>query len=365
MAVTLDCAVTWLGQVVDRLAARGLRPADPTPIPTTVAEVSVQPNKAQRRFSALDAHDRWLSLLQDSPPVDRARIRSASEGGASLWIAALPSAPCFILSDDAVVVAGRDRLGVPLAGPGWPCSCGERAPSACHLMTCSTHGGKPFRHSSLCAELALMVMHAGIPSRLEPRGLLDSARGGPDLLLRDGPRQVLYDLTVVDPRAATHLASGSAEEPLQAIADATAAKDASYRAPAEARGYRFHALPIEVFGAFSPQLRRLLRELSKRLGGCLPDGVSPTFAQHTVYQYWSTRLACVLVRANAKWARHALTVGARGQSVDSGFPASAAPFFYFGADAGPDHGPAGGVVRPLPSLAPSPFSSSGTVSRAR
>ena len=118
-----------------------------------------------------------------------------------------------------------------------------------------------------------MIMHAGIPCRLEPRGLLGVPRGGPDLLLRDGASQSLYDFAVVDPRAAVHLAQGSAEQPLQAVMDSTAIKDRDYRAPAEARGYSFEAIPIETFGAFGPQQECSLTLLSSAAvfdAGALP-----------------------------------------------------------------------------------------------
>ena len=70
------------------------------------------------------------------------------------------------------------------------------------------------------------------------------------------------------------------------MAVATAKKRQDYLVAAEARGYRFKAIPVEVQGAFSPQLRQLIRELSLRSGASLPDGASPAAAQDSFVRYW-------------------------------------------------------------------------------
>ena len=248
-------------------------------------------------------------LLNDA---DKAQFLSKSQFGSAGFLKATPSDRSLSLSNKDLTLSLRLYLRLPLLSylelpQDLNCFCTRMARQGishqlteAHLLVC--HGGKVMttRHNALANVVSDMVKAAQLAPIME-----QLASEGQDARLRfdvsidryDGSsRDFKCDVTVVNP-CSKHLV-------------AHAAKTARYAADAKAKTKiskysrflhlqdDFLALVFETFGAFHPDVFKLISILSKRVGNVPP--LSATWTCPTFTSYWLQRLSCCLWRENAR-----------------------------------------------------------------
>jgi hypothetical protein len=164
-------------------------------------------------------------LLSSAPDLHhRARLLAVSAPHSGDWLLALPISSCGLrLDDEAIRVAVGLRLGVNLCVPHL-CPCGAQVDSrGTHGLACKRSAGRTSRHHYLNDLIWRGLTRAGIPSSKEPSGLSRTDGKRPDgmsLIPWQAGRNLIWDVTVADTLAASHLPTtsqqpGSAAEMLQ------------------------------------------------------------------------------------------------------------------------------------------------------
>ena len=124
---------------------------------------------------------RYKVLLSGTEGADRASMLAAKTPGAGCWFDVLPSPSLgFRLGDRELSIAVGLRVGCPVVA-GHMCRCGApAAPDRHHGLFCRNSAGRQSRHAAINLIFALALRSAGIPTQLEPGGLVAGGALRPD-----------------------------------------------------------------------------------------------------------------------------------------------------------------------------------------
>jgi len=196
----------------------------------------------------------------------RARVLAVSAPHAGDWLFALPISNCGLrLDDESIRVAVGLRLGINLCQPH-TCSCGANVDSrGTHGLACKMSSGRMARHHYFNDLVWRALQRSGIPSTKEPVGLSVGNGLRPDgltLIPWQGGKNLIWDVTVADTLAASHLAttsrlSGGAAE------SASDKKETKYSSLTNT--YTFIPIACETMGPFSSKALSFLTELGRRI----------------------------------------------------------------------------------------------------
>ena len=149
-----------------------------------------------------------------------------------------------------------------------------------------TELGRTARHHYLNDLIGRRLIRAGIPSIKEPSGLSRTDGKRPDgmtLIPWQAGKNLIWDVTVADTLAASHLSTTS-QQSGGAAESASDRKEAKY---AElARSYTFAPLAYETLGPIGSKCIDFLSELGRRIASVTGD---PREASH-LFQRWSVAI---------------------------------------------------------------------------
>ena len=206
-------------------------------------------------------------LVNAKDDEDRARLLAASTKESGAWLRALPVSGLGLRLDDASVrIAVGLRLGTPICGQHLCQHCGASVDVlGRQALSCQRSGGRHHRHAALNTIISRALTTAGIPSRLEPTGLLRTDGKRPDgmsLAPWSSGKLLVWDATCSDTFAPSHR-SQAAHAPGEVAARAEERKEAKYISlPA---GHQFVPVAVETMGAMGPRTLLFLKELGKRM----------------------------------------------------------------------------------------------------
>ena len=182
---------------------------------------------------------------------------------AGAWLQALPvSSLGFRLDDNSLRIAVDLRLGLPICSPHVCQQCGAPVDQhGLHGLSCKKGGGKHHQHAELNDAIHRALAAAGIPSTLEPSGLVRSDGKRPDGITyapwAQG-RPLVWDVTVPDTLAASYRSIATRHS--GAVAEiAEKKKESKYSHLTHS--YIFSPLAIESLGAMGPKSLALIRDL--------------------------------------------------------------------------------------------------------
>ena len=122
------------------------------------------------------------SLLETDHAPTKALLYAVSTPESGAWLNALPLSAMGLRMNDATIgIALGLRLGLPLCCPHSCHHCDSAVDDlATHGLHCKRSDGRLHRHSSINDILWCAFTAAGIPSRLEPSGLIGAESRRPD-----------------------------------------------------------------------------------------------------------------------------------------------------------------------------------------
>ena len=209
-----------------------------------------------------------ISTLQMSAPDNhhRARMLAVAAPHAGDWLHALPISACGLrLDDETIRVAVGLRLGVNLCQPH-SCPCGAQVDSrGTHGLSCKLSSGRMARHHHINDLIWRALQRAGVPSSKEPSGLSRTDGKRPDgltLIPWQNGKTLIWDVTVADTLAASHLATTS-RLPGGAAESAAIKKDSKYRDLATT--HIFMPIACETMGPLSARALSFLVDLGRRI----------------------------------------------------------------------------------------------------
>ena len=213
----------------------------------------------------------------------RARVLAVSAPHTGDWLHALPISNCGLrLDDESIRVAVGLRLGINLCQPH-TCSCGTLVDSrGTHGLACKMSSGRMARHHYINDLVWRALQRAGIPSIKEPVGLSRSDGKRPNgltLIPWKGGKNLIWDVTVADTLAASHLATtsrltgGAAES-------ASDKKDSKYSSLANS--YIFIPIACETMGPLNSKALSFLTELGRRISAVSGDSRESSFLFHRI-----------------------------------------------------------------------------------
>ena len=158
-------------------------------------------------------------LLNESGPVDRARLLASVSPSSGSWLNALPCSNIgLLLSNEEVRISLGLRLGAPLVRPH-RCVCGtEVEQDSHHGLSCRRSAGRHRRHALANDVIVRAIRSVDVHAELEPPRFLRDDFKRPDGATLDPWKRgkyLVWDFTCPDTLAPSHLnrsstAAGSA-----------------------------------------------------------------------------------------------------------------------------------------------------------
>ena len=210
------------------------------------------------------------SLLTSAPDNHhRARLLAVSAPHSGDWLHALPISSCGlrldILDNETIRVAVGLRLGVNLCQPHH-CPCGAQVDArGTHGLACKRSSGRTTRHHHLNDLVWSGLLRAGVPSSKEPSGLSRADGKRPDgitLIPWQGGKSMIWDVTVADTLAASHL-SKTSQQAGGAAESASDRKELKYQELSTS--YSFIPIACETLGPMSDKASVFLSDLGRRI----------------------------------------------------------------------------------------------------
>ena len=196
---------------------------------------------------------------------ESALLRAASSFGSAEFLRGNPNTRDVTRLDDAALRTALGlRLGASVATPG-KCQCGTQLdPQGDHALTCKMGPGRGARHRLLNQSLRNLLLEAGIPSQLEPVGLIRNDGKLPDgatvLPFKNG-RILCWDATCIHSLAASWI-------PFSSVESGSAAREAESRKTLKYESLQqrcdFAPFAVETLGPLGPSAMDLLRSLADR-----------------------------------------------------------------------------------------------------
>lgn len=207
--------------------------------------------------------DLWNSFTDS---INLARLTAVSAPHSGDWLYALPITSCGLrLDNEALRISVGLRLGANLCLPH-RCPCGVTVDcSGIHGLSCRRASGRQSRHHAVNDIIWRAFGSAGIPATKEPVGLSRTDGKRPDGLSQipwSHGKAICWDVTVVDPLAASYLGKSSAI-PSGAAEFAASRKVEKYtNLPASVI---FQPVAIECLGSMNQSAADFLADLGKKL----------------------------------------------------------------------------------------------------
>jgi hypothetical protein len=211
-----------------------------------------------------------LSNASDSH--NKARLLAAAAPHSGDWLHALPLSCCGLrLDDESIRVAVGLRLGINLCEPH-ECPCGALVDArGTHGLSCKRSAGRTSRHFFINDLIWRALTRAGIPSIKEPSGLSRTDGKRPDgltLIPWHGGKSLIWDVTIVDTVAVSHLAATSSQAG-GAASRASTNKEEKYAELSKV--HNFVAIAIETHGPINSKALTFIQALGKRLSEASGD----------------------------------------------------------------------------------------------
>ena len=208
----------------------------------------------------------------------RARLLAVAAPHAGDWLHALPISTCGLrLDDETIRVAVALRLGVNLGQPH-PCPCGAQVDSrGTHGLSCKLSSGRMARHHHINDLIWRALQRASVPSSKEPAGLSRTDGKRPDgltLIPWQSGKTLIWDVTVADTLAASHLATTSRQAGGAGESAATK-KESKYRDLSTT--HIFVPIACETMGPLSSSALSFLTDLGRRMSAVSGDAREGTF----------------------------------------------------------------------------------------
>lgn len=230
---------------------------------------------------AIDTHteERIRARLSAAPPDETRKAKQArlarlalhistTAPYASYWLQACGHSRSVQLPDADVGLSVRRLLGLPaVSGPSHAvpasCTCGVSLEgNTWHGMHCNrtrrtvvTRG-----HDTVGQHLAIAARRAGAHATIEPTDLTWTNNNHPDGEIVMGAELYWYDVTIRDPGAPTHAATGARGQ-LRCAAAAEQQKNNKYQQMAQASHATFVPVALEATGAVGTSARELLNRV--------------------------------------------------------------------------------------------------------
>ena len=196
-------------------------------------------------------------------PAHRARLLAAASPQSGAWLNAVPVPSLGLKLDQSQLrVAVATRIGAALCRPYQCSGCGAAVDkSGVHGLSCRRVSGRHYRHSAANELLKRALASAGLPSVMEPTGVVRTDGKRPDGMTlapwRRG-RCLVWDFTCVDTLAPSNIPATCAM-PGAAAEKAQRAKEAKYsEVPA---AFEFQPVAVETLGAWSKDSLAFLKEV--------------------------------------------------------------------------------------------------------
>jgi hypothetical protein len=249
--------------------------------------------------SKLSAAIEKKRVLQYQSMIDRhgkARLLSASQRSASIWLTTLPEEDSLRLSNDQFRAAIRHRLS--LSSQRYP-KCCECDPSAGpvnesqhpHVCLSIKKEETNKRHELIVFCVSQLCRLAGFPTSLSYslHRLPNETEIVPDLYVYTGGKTYMIDVSIVYPAGSTYVNAHSADiHSLAAASHRGKEKVRKYESLAHRNGMEFIPFILESFGAIGKEARRFISEIADE-----------TPESNQFYAYCLRRLSIVLQRGNS------------------------------------------------------------------
>ena len=224
--------------------------------------------KREKNWDTIKTANSAKSMLDDATDeVDRARLLAAMEKGSGAWLHAFPISSVGLRMDDCTLrIAVGLRLGTNICAPHICQLCGAKVTAlGTHGLSCGLSEGRHSRHSTINSIIHRALSTAGIPSRLEPPGLLRSDGKRPDgmtLIPWSSGQPLVWDATCPDTFATSYQSQATTKAGcVAAHAEERKSRKYLHLAPT----YHFQPVAIETSGAIGPCTRKFLRDLGRRV----------------------------------------------------------------------------------------------------
>ena len=289
-----------------------LAPSDSQATDEKVKEKSEAMRSAQRLITAAIEEKAARDLPTNDE--DRARLLALRQKGAGRWLSLLNTHGRYRLSDADVTQQLRLHLGMPPTDNEEHCMCGAPLTHG-HAHVCLRLRKKctETRHDTVVRAIARCASEAGLTVHVEhrPFHLPNSPRASrlrPDLLIEGPDVNVLADVVVTTPTAATYLKAGSARIGLKAAQINAHRKVQKYGEMARFERRDLYPVAIESFGGMDEKARALINLIADRaaeFGGGGQHQRAETSA------HINAVVAAALVRGNTRLAETAIRYARR------------------------------------------------------
>ena len=248
-----------------------MQPVTVNPIAVWTANSDVDPPtgsraRCQKEWGEPLVNKKFPNLLSSADITDKARLRAAASKKSGAWLDALPvSSLGNLLDNDGLRISVGLRLGANLCEEH-TCKCGATVNTKGHHgLSCRFSAGRHSRHGAINGVIQRALTSAGFQAVREPNGLSRGDGKRPDGMTRTPwklGRSLLWDVTVVDTLAQSHIGTTSATA--GAAADkAEELKTSKYQALADR--YIFTPIGLETFGSWGTEAFALIKDIGQKL----------------------------------------------------------------------------------------------------
>ena len=243
-----------------------------------VTEVRADANQMKIRGAQTEIMEEIHSALakKELPSQVRARIMSASNEHASIWLTKLPTEPHFQLSGTDLAIAIRHRIGLaPTDHEGVACmGCNKSITDSnhdhyhvCRRLVSATIA----RHNTVLSAVQTIATTAGSQVQREYRiAAIDYKKKfrignnkkpvdlRPDAAIRGIDHNILIDVSITTPTALSYILRENSPTPLFAAKRRETVKRKKYSEIATVEHADFYGVVMESFGAMGNDIHRLL-----------------------------------------------------------------------------------------------------------
>jgi len=212
------------------------------------------------------------------------------------------------ISNQEFIIILRVRLGLsPIQAPCLgeiKCICSGQPildEEGEHLFVCRKSYNNTLRHNDVVQALVTIAHKAGITSSTSflqrvvhaNQSQVDLVFHQPNFDPTDLGRPYVFDTTVVHPNCSSHRDRANGD-PASLFQDKSRDKNTKYKAVCEAEGRIFVPLPIMTYGNVSPELEKLMRQLTLKLAE------ATGWQSSRAHDYIAITIAIHLQRQNAR-----------------------------------------------------------------
>ena len=210
---------------------------------------------------------RYSDLLESqTAPVEIARLKAVASDQASAWLNAIPVPALGLKLDNTTMrICLGLRLGAPIC-ESFSCACGTIVDTlGRHGLSCKYAKGTNSRHDHSNDILHRALVSAGVPSKLEPKGLHRTDNERPDgltLFPWSQGKNLAWDYTCSDTLAWSHVQSNS-QEAGKSAEQAEKSKFTKY--DYLTTKYTFIPVATETMVTFGKIAMKFIREIGGRI----------------------------------------------------------------------------------------------------